>query len=192
MDDSFEVLPLLTLNLDEIKPIATGYESTEKYTVEKSESDEQVIFNIRLTSLETPHQATFAEDFNDEDCRRLRGFLPQGYSFGVYLGGRLVAFAISESIPWNRSLRIWEFHVSREYQRKGIGRALMSHVVAKATQDKFRIVFLETQNTNVKAIRFYRAMGFSLDALDLSFYTNHDVESGEVAFFMKRKLEQVS
>ena len=77
----------------------------------------------------------------------------------------------------------------QEYHRQGIGRALMTQVVEKAIHDKFRIVYLETQNTNVKAIRFYRALGFSLDAIDLSFYTNHDVENGEVAFFMKKELE---
>jgi ribosomal protein S18 acetylase RimI-like enzyme len=189
MDNQIEILPLLTLNLAEILPIVTGYESTEKYAVEKSETDERTVFNIHLVSLEQPHRSSFAEDFNDEDTRRYLSFLPQGYSFGAYHQDRLVAFAIGESIPWNRSLRIWEFQVMQGFRRQGIGRTLMDHVVNKAIQDKFRIVWLETQNTNVKAIRFYRALGFSLDALDLSFYTNHDVENGEVAFFMKRKLE---
>jgi hypothetical protein len=31
-------------------------------------------------------------------------------------------------------------------------------------------------------------MGFELDGVDMSYYTNRDVESGEVAVFMKRKL----
>jgi ribosomal protein S18 acetylase RimI-like enzyme len=75
------------------------------------------------------------------------------------------------------------------YRRRGIGRALMNRVVERALASKLRIVVLETQNTNVKAIRFYRSMGFSLEAIDLSLYSNQDVESGEVAFFMKRKLE---
>lgn len=188
MTEPFEILPLLTLNLDEILSIATGYESTEKYVVEKSESEEQVIFNIHLEKLEKPHKATFSDDFNEEDCLRFRDYLPQGYSFGAYQQGHLLGFAISEAIPWNNSLRVWEFHVRQDFHRKGIGCALMTRVVDKAIQDHFRIVFLETQNTNVNAIRFYRSMGYSLDALDLSFYTNHDVESGEVAFFMKRKL----
>jgi streptothricin acetyltransferase len=187
--EQFEILPLLKLNLDEILPIVTGYESTEKYVVQKSETETQITFNIHLITLEKPHKNTFAEDFNEEDFRRFTGFLPQGYSFGAYLQGRLVAFAISEALSWNRSLRIWEFQVMQDYRRKGIGRLLMSHVVAKAIQDHFRIVFLETQNTNVPAIRFYRSVGFLLDALDLSHYSNHDVEAGEVAFFMKRKLE---
>ena len=189
MTEQIEILPLLTLNLDEIWPIVTGYESGEKYIIEKCESDAQTIFIIRLTRLEQPYRTTFAEDFNEEDCRRYADYLPQGYSFGAYQDGRLVAFAISEAIPWNRSLRIWEFQVMEGFRRKGIGRALMNHVVARAAEDHFRVIWLETQNTNVHAIRFYRSMGYAVDALDLSFYTNHDVEEGEVAFFMKRYLE---
>lgn len=188
MNEQFEILPLLTLKLEDIWPIVTGYESTEKYAVEKSESDAQTIFNIHLVRLESPYKATFVEDFIDEDYHRFLNYLPQGYSFGAYQDGRLLAFAISEALPWNHSLRIWEFHVMQKFHRKGIGRALMNQVVTKAIQDNFRIVFLETQNTNVNAIRFYRSVGFFLDAIDLSLYTNHDVEAGEVAFFMKRKL----
>lgn len=189
MTSQLEILPLLALNLDEIKPVVTGYESGEKYAIEKSETDALIVFNLRLVQLEQPHRTSFSEDFNEEDCRRFNEFLPQGYSYGAYQDGRLVAFAISEAISWNRSLRIWEFQVMQAYRRRGIGRALMEHVVARAAQDHFRIVWLETQNTNVPAIRFYRSLGYSLDALDLSYYTNHDVDSGEVAFFMKRELE---
>jgi ribosomal protein S18 acetylase RimI-like enzyme len=48
---------------------------------------------------------------------------------------------------------------------------------------------VETQNTNLPAIRFYRAVGFEIEAVDLSYYTNHDTLDGEVAIFMKRKVE---
>src|SRR5271157_3657000 len=84
MTGQFEILPLTDLKLDEIWPIVTGYESNEKYVVEKSESDAQTIFNIHLVKLEKPYKATFSEDFNDENYHRYLEFLPQGYSFGVY------------------------------------------------------------------------------------------------------------
>jgi hypothetical protein len=32
-------------------------------------------------------------------------------------------------------------------------------------------------------------MGFTLDGIDLSLYTNEDWPDGEIALFMKRKLE---
>jgi ribosomal protein S18 acetylase RimI-like enzyme len=46
----------------------------------------------------------------------------------------------------------------------------------------------ETQNTNAPAIAFYRRVGFELDGIDLSYYSNEDVTQGEVALFMKLRL----
>lgn len=48
----------------------------------------------------------------------------------------------------------------------------------------------ETQTTNTPAIQFYRALGFVIDGLDLSLYTNHDREHGEVAIFIRRQLAE--
>jgi ribosomal protein S18 acetylase RimI-like enzyme len=48
---------------------------------------------------------------------------------------------------------------------------------------------VETQNTNVPAIRFYRSLGFHLEGIDVSFYSNDDLTSGEVALFLKRRLD---
>jgi ribosomal protein S18 acetylase RimI-like enzyme len=52
----------------------------------------------------------------------------------------------------------------------------------------FRAIGLETQNTNVPAIKFYKKCGFELEGIDMSYYTNHDLESGEIALFMRKKL----
>jgi streptothricin acetyltransferase len=189
MNQTIEILPLTTLRLNEVLPIVTGYISDEKYAVTKSEDGDHTIFDIQLVKLDNPHQANFEQDFRGEDFPRYVEMLAQDHSFGAYHNGRLVAFAINEVNDWNRSLRIWEFQVMQDYRGQGIGRALMERVISKAVESKFRIIVLETQNTNVPAIRFYRKMGFTLEALDLSLYTNEDVESGEVAFFMKRKLD---
>ena len=139
--------------------------------------------------LDAPYQDSFEGDFEQE---RIASASPDTCRTAVPLGrtwGGLVGFAICEVIDWNNSLRIWEFHVMPEFHHQGIGRQLMNHVISSATRDRIRVVFLETQSTNVRAIRFYRSLGFLVDALDLSLYTNHDVEDGQVCFFMKRKLE---
>jgi ribosomal protein S18 acetylase RimI-like enzyme len=184
-----KILPLTALNLNEVLPIVTGYISDEKYAVKKSEDGDHTIFDIQLVKLDKSHHATFEQDFGSEDYARYVEMLAQDHSFGAYHNGRLVAFAINEVNDWNQSLRIWEFQVMQDYRGQGIGRALMERVISKAVESKFRIIVLETQNTNVPAIRFYCKMGFTLEALDLSLYTNEDVESGEVAFFFKKRLE---
>ena len=50
---------------------------------------------------------------------------------------------------------------------------------------------LETQNTNVNAIRFYRRIGFSLEAIDIGHYypTSNPIVRQQVQFLMKQWLE---
>ena len=73
----------------------------------------------------------------------------------------------------------------------GIGRALMERVLDRARQDHLGLVMLETQNTNVNAIRFYRRIGFFLEAIDIGHYypTSSPVVQQQVQFQMKRWLE---
>jgi len=51
-----------------------------------------------------------------------------------------------------------------------------------------RIIVWETQTTNVPAIRAARRLGFQLESIDISYYTNADYPAGEMAVFMKRRL----
>lgn len=64
----------------------------------------------------------------------------------------------------------------------------MSAVEAHARDEGLRCIVCETQSSNVPAIRFYRALGFTVDAVDLSLYSNDDIERGEVAVFMKKRI----
>jgi ribosomal protein S18 acetylase RimI-like enzyme len=84
---------------------------------------------------------------------------------------------------------VWEFHVVAAYQGQGVGRGLMGALAEQARAAGLRVIVCETQTANVPAIGFYRRMGFEMEGLDLSYYTNADVERGEVAVFMKLKLK---
>jgi ribosomal protein S18 acetylase RimI-like enzyme len=61
-------------------------------------------------------------------------------------------------------------------------------LAARACAAGLRAVVCETQTTNVPAIAFYRQLGFEIDGVDLSYYSNDDASGGEVAIFMKLKL----
>jgi ribosomal protein S18 acetylase RimI-like enzyme len=182
-----EIRPLVSITADQVHEIGGGYTSPARYTVQKVESHERTVFTLELTPLEKPYVKRW-ERSDEEEERRYQQFASEGYSLGAYDGSQLVGLALTEPRKWNRSLFVWEFHVAESYRRRGIGRQLMEAVVEKARQAGFRIVGLETQSTNLPAITFYRAVGFEIDALDLSFYTNTDSVDGEVAIFMKRKL----
>ncbi len=120
--------------------------------------------------------------------QRYSAIVQAGHSFAASDEGRCVALALSEVQDWNASLTIWEIHVAPTHQRLGIGRRLMETVMDHARSLHLRQLMCETQSTNVPAIRFYRALGFVLDGLDLSLYSNQDYPDGEVAIFMKRNL----
>ncbi len=188
----FEILPLRPFTREEVLPIVTGYETREIYTVEKTETDAHTLFDIRLVSLEKPYRAAFVQDFTVEEYEIYLRMLPQGYCFGTYQAGRLIGFVIGEAFQDDDLLRVWEFHVMDGFRRMGVGRALMEQEVSKARQDHLTTVMVETQNTNVKAIRFYRSMGFTLESIDLSpmhYGSPREGEPNQVAFYMKRRLK---
>jgi len=122
----FEILPFFTFTHEEIWPIVTRIRIQREIYRRKTRIRCSDYFKIRLVRLKEWYRAAFFEDFSDEDIHRYLGYLSQGYSFGAYQQSRLVAFAISETIPWSRSLRIWEFQVMQGFRRQGIGRALMN------------------------------------------------------------------
>jgi ribosomal protein S18 acetylase RimI-like enzyme len=181
------IQPLTTFRPDDLETVMPGYTSTEKYAITRHESGDQISFQLRLVPLTAPYVKVW--DFRDpvmidqyENC------IKTGLSLGAFDGPQMVGIAICEAQVWNRSLAIWEFGVTASHRQRGIGRDLINAVAACARQQNLRVLVAETQNTNVPAIRFYRSVGFELDGLDLSYYSNEDMESGEVALFMKRKV----
>jgi ribosomal protein S18 acetylase RimI-like enzyme len=165
----------------------SGYTSTQKYAVSKQESTERTLIALELVELDEPYIKRWGRDDELEDEVYPKA-LAQGLSLGAYLDGKLVGLAITERRDWNETLWLWEFHVAAAQRRRGIGRKLMSALEERARAAGLRVIALETQNTNVPAIRFYRALGFEIEGIDLSLYSNDDVEGGEVALFMKKKV----
>ena len=166
--------------------IASGYTSHEKYMVTKNEQDDQTILALTLHQLETPYVKQWPADKDME--AHYQDILEQGLSLGLYQDGELVGVAFAEKRAWNKTLWVWEFHIAPEQRGRGYGRMLMDALAKTGTQAGCRVMVCETQNTNVPAIRFYRRVGFEVAGIDLSYYTNQDVEAFEVAVFMKKTL----
>lgn len=184
----FLIQPLVAFSDADFARIVQGYTSAERYRVEREAGEAQTTLRLILERLENPYQKEFHSDA--EELARYRTFLDAGYSFGAYVGEKLVGLALAEPRWWHKSLWIWEFHVDPAYQGEGIGRRLMAAVADSAEQSGLRVLVCETQSTNVAAIRTYRRLGFEIEGLDLSYYTNHDIPDGETAIFMKRQLKE--
>ncbi len=184
-----DIRPLKLPDLLAVTRLMTGYTSQEKYVVERRETPTRFSLSLRLEPLAQPYTRQFTTD--PETMAIYRDLLRGKYAFGAYMGEQLTAVALAEMHLWNRTFWLWEFHVSPAYQRQGIGRRLMEFVCAQAYEAGARLVLVETQNTNVPAIRFYRALGFAIEGVDVSYYDPENSEAGdEIAIFMKRHLER--
>ncbi len=179
---------LRELNRDSLNALISGYVSDSKYAVRWEDGENQSVFSLELVKLATPYVKRYDAP-DDATFERYQTVVRQGYSSGVYMRDELIGLAIAEYQQWNDALTIWEFHIAEAYQGKGLGAALMSTVVDKARLEGVRMLICETQNTNVPAIRFYRRQGFKLEGIDLSLYSNSDWPDGEIAVFMKRRLD---
>lgn len=181
------IRPLSSIDTSLLERLITGYMSTETYRVIRAETADTVSFELRLTALEQPFVKRYPP-LDASELQRYRDFAVAGHVFGAFEGETCVGIALCEPQRWNSSLTVWEFHIAPEFQRQGAGRTLMSAVEAHARDEGLRCIVCETQSSNVPAIRFYRALGFTVDAVDLSLYSNDDIERGEVAVFMKKRI----
>ena len=182
-----EIKVLQKLALLDLQRIATGYTTNRLYAVTYMENMDDVSLGLRAMPLDKPFVKEWV--FDAATLARYKAILCAGYSFGAYEGDLLVGVAIAEAQEWNHSMWVWEFHVAEAYRQQGIGRQLMHAVEARAREAGFRVLVCETQNKNSQGIDVYRQLGFHVEGIDISYYTNGDYPDGEVAVFMKKRLD---
>jgi len=183
-----EIRPLTSLDQEGLRELMSGYVTTQRYAVQKQETDAVTTFTLTLQPLPQPYSKNYWDSLSEDDLGRYADLLAEGFSLGAYQEGEWVGVALAEAQPWNRMLNVWELHVHPQHRGAGIGRRLVDELAVRARAAGLRALAVETQNTNVAAVRFYRGVGFAIEGIDLSYYTNTDMEDGEVAIFLKRKL----
>ena len=164
----------------------TGYESRERYRAKKTESEKKIVIGLELVKSKVPYIKKWGQ--SPSDAERRREIIAKGLSYGAFAGGRMVGALVMERRAWNGTLHVEDLEVMPDWRGRGVGRMLMARADEVARELGVRAISLETQNTNVPAIRFYRKNGYEIDCIDLSLYTNRDAEDGEVAIIMKKKL----
>jgi ribosomal protein S18 acetylase RimI-like enzyme len=183
--ESPSIRPLAALTRADLERLIAGYTSPAKYAVTKIETETHVSVQLDLVTLPSPYVKGY-DSIDDGTLRRYSELARNEFSLGAFDGDGLVGIALAERHVWNNSLWVWEFHIAATHRRRGLGRALMEALIEKARAAAVRVIVCETQNTNVPAIRFYRSLGFSVEGVDLSLYSNDDTRpEGEVAVFMK-------
>ena len=183
-----DIRPLMIFEPDRFRVVASGYKTTEIYRVTHADGALQTTFSLELETLPQPGEFRFP--YSLEELERYSQIVPGAFCLGAYVEDLLVGIALAEPQEWNQTLWVWEFHVAEAYRGQSIGRNLMDQLARLATEAGLRAIICETQNTNVPAIRFYRAVGFGVEGVDISYYTNEDMVPGHtVAVFMKRRLK---
>ncbi|MEZ4590928.1 MAG: GNAT family N-acetyltransferase [Chloroflexota bacterium] len=183
------IRPFHPQHLTQLPQIITGYVTSETYAIARVADDAAITFTLTLRPLPAPKTITY-DHLDGAELARLGEVVAADMSLGAFVGEQLVGVALASAEVWNRSLRVWEFHVAEPWRGQGIGRRLMDGVVETAVAHHLRVIVCETQSSNVPAIRAYAKLGFALDALDLSFYSNDDLVKNEIAVFMKRYLPE--
>ena len=101
-------------------------------------------------------------------------------------GEQVIGFVSTFYQEWNRRQVLWGLYVDVDHRGRGVGRALMEVALDRGRQNGGRQLWLETQNTNVPAIRAYRAMGLALVGLDQTLYDG--AVAHETALYFARPL----
>ncbi len=84
---------------------------------------------------------------------------------------------------WNHFICVDRLDVTPNYRRKGIGTLLLQTAREWAKDQGCRGLYLETQDTNVPAMRLYEKNGFTLCGIDTMFYYNSPHRGETAAFY---------
>lgn len=96
--------------------------------------------------------------------------------------GRIIGVGALAMRAWNARAEVTHLYVDRGARWCGVGGALLGALRGRATSLGARCLWLETQNVNVPAIRFYQRAGLELCGLDTTLYDPREA-AGEVALY---------
>ncbi|MEG0415154.1 MAG: GNAT family N-acetyltransferase [Erysipelothrix sp.] len=104
--------------------------------------------------------------------------------FGLEVDGDLVGFIQIGEESWHQRMRISDIIIDDSYRNRGYGSQLIKYVIEFVEDKPIRELVLEVQSCNTKAIEMYQKNGFKIMGIDLTHYTNQDIENREVRLEM--------
>ena len=104
--------------------------------------------------------------------------------------GEVIGWCGCVNHQWNRTMELQHLYVDIDYRNCGIGSRLLTSAINHAAKLLYRNLWVETQNTNVKAYDFYIAKGFELRGLNLDLYDPHQLPFPQSALYMVMNIEQ--
>jgi ribosomal protein S18 acetylase RimI-like enzyme len=158
-----------------------GYSSNYTFTINSSPGLRNIVFNLELTALEIPFVKHWTT--KEADIIYYNQIINEGHSYAALEGDDFVGIIICQERKWNNTLYIEHLMIAEGERGKGAGSLLMKKIIKYSSGKNYRLIELETQNTNVPAIKFYEKQGFKITGLNLILYDPNE-NPGEFAIFM--------
>ncbi len=123
----------------------------------------------------------------DEDL--LSDWLEEPVAYGAFEGDQLIGMVEGFLEKWNNRFRIANICVFEQANRRsGVGTKLMEAILEAAVKSGARMVVLETQTFNFKAISFYKKHGFEIIGFDRYAYSNRGPEEHNMRVEMGKRI----
>lgn len=98
--------------------------------------------------------------------------LVSGYSAWVLLdGAKIIGYALMMMVL--DEAHLLNLSVAKAYQKQGLGRLLLEHMIAIAKKHAAANMFLEVRPSNISAIALYENIGFNEMAIRRGYYPAH-------------------
>ncbi|MDF2907325.1 MAG: GCN5-related N-acetyltransferase [Herbinix sp.] len=169
--------------------IPIRYTTKQYYDVTTNKTDDG--FSVEIAKKNFDEPVTHSPEEYDFPDKLYEVHRANAFAWGVFVEDELIAAIETDPEIWSNRLRITELWVAEQYQKRGIGHALMEIAKEQARRERRRAIILETQSCNVNAIDFYLHEGFSLIGMDTCCYRNNDLQRKEVrlelGWFPQRK-----
>ncbi len=130
--------------------------------IEVKKITEEDIFSINrlLESLNLVPYPDLGKILKDDGFITLKAI-----SNGEIIGGLIGRFSLDEG-------EIYDIFISKKFQRKGVGGKLYGEFEYILLKNGVRKVFLEVRESNLKAISFYKKLGFVEGGRRKNYYKN--------------------
>ena len=139
-------------------------------------------FDLKWVMSEEPLKKTLDEDL-------LSDWLEDPVAYGAFEGDELIGMVEGFLEKWNNRFRIANICVFEQANRRsGVGTKLMEAILETAVKSGARMVVLETQTFNFKAISFYKKHGFEIIGFDRYAYSNRGPEEHNMRVEMGKML----
>ncbi len=99
--------------------------------------------------------------------------LASGYSAWVLLdGAKIIGYSLMMLVL--DEAHLLNLSIAKAYQKRGLGRLLLEHMIANARQHGAANMFLEVRPSNISAIALYENIGFNEMAIRRGYYPAHN------------------